>query len=208
MSLRELAPVLTEDARDVGVDRRLGAQCAQDVKLLRRVRDVVVAADHMRDSIEPVVEGRSEVVRRAAVRAEQNEILELLVRELDAVLDRVVPAGRAFVGYADADRALVLVGRSLGDEPRRLLLGALEAVELERRLLVPVDAEPAKRTLDLGNRLGDLPARVGVLDPQQALAPAPTREEPVEEEGAHSPDVEKARGGRCHANADAHAALA
>ena len=82
--------------------------------------------------------------------------------------------------------------RSLVDEAPRLLRGALHAVELERRLAVPVDPEPAQRALDLLDRLDDLAARVGVLDPQQALAPAAAREEPVEEERADAADVEEA----------------
>ena len=64
-------------------------------------------------------------------------------------------------------------------------------VELERRLAVPLDAEPAQRALDLRDRLLDLAARVRVLDPEQALAPGPAREEPVEEERADAADVEE-----------------
>ena len=80
-------------------------------------------------------------------------------------------------------------------------------VELERRLAVPLDAEPAQRALDLLDRLVDLAARVRVLDPQQALAAASAREEPVEEERADAADVEEAGGRRGHADADGHAAV-
>ena len=173
VALRELLAVGAEHVRDVRVDGRLGAERAQHVDLLRRVRHVVVAADDVRDAVEPVLERRCEVVRRPPVGAHEDEILELGVRHLDPALDRVVPAGRALVGHADADRALVLVGRSLRDEPARLLLRALHHVELERRLPVPLDAEPAQRPLDLLDGLLDLAARVRVLDPQQALAAAP-----------------------------------
>ena len=83
---------------------------------------------------------------------------------------------------------------------------ALGAVELEARLSVPLDPEPAQRPLDLPDRLGDLATRVGVLDPQQALATAAPGEEPVEQEGAHPSDVEEAGRARCHADADAHQA--
>ena len=79
---------------------------------------------------------------------------------------------------------------------------ALGAVELEARLAVPLDPEPAQRLLDLPHRLGHLAARVGVLDPQQALAALAAREEPVEEERAHASDVEEAGRARCHADAD------
>ncbi len=93
---------------------------------------------------------------------------------------------------------------ALRDEPSRFVLRTLHDVELERRVTVPLDAEPAQRALDLLDRLRDLAARVGVLDPQQALAALATREEPVEEKGAHAPDVEEPGGRRRHANADRH----
>ena len=65
-------------------------------------------------------------------------------------------------------------------------------VELEGHRPVPVDPEPAQRLLDLLDRLRDLAARVGVLDPQQALAALLAREQPVEEERAHAADVQEA----------------
>ena len=204
MPLRELLAVRAEDVRDVRVDRELGAERLQDQDLLRRVRDVVVAADHVRDPVEPVLDRRGEVVGRAPVGADEDDVLELLVRELDPALDGVVPGGRALVRHPEADRALVLVGLALRDEAARLLLAALDPVELEGRLAVPVDPEPAQRPLDLLDRLRDLAARVGVLDPQQALAAAPAREQPVEEEGADAADVEEAGRARRHADADAH----
>ena len=71
---------------------------------------------------------------------------------------------------------------------------------------VPVDPEPAQRLLDLVDRLGDLAARVGVLDPQAALAALLAREQPVEEERANAADVEEAGRARSHADADGHRA--
>jgi hypothetical protein len=65
--LRQLLAVITEHVRDVGVDRRLVAEGGQDLELLRRVRDVVRAADHVRDRVVRVLDRVGEVVRRAAV---------------------------------------------------------------------------------------------------------------------------------------------
>ena len=206
--LRELAAVGAEDVRHVGVDRRLDAKCAQHVELLRRVRDVIVAADHVRDPVEPVLERRGVVVSRPTVRAHKDEILELGVRELDPTLDCVLPARHPVVRHSDADRALVLVGRALRDEPRCLLPRTLHSVELECRRAVPVDAKPEERALDLGHGLLELAARVGVLDPEEALPAAPPCEEPVEEKGADTSDVEKARRRRSHADSRRHASLA
>src|SRR5205085_1026383 len=112
------------------------------------------------------------------------------------------PGSRAFLGHAEADRTLVLVGRAFAYEPSRLGLAALEPVELEGDRPVPLDPEPAQRVLDLLHRLGDLAARVGVLDPEQALAAVAAREEPVEEEGAHPADVQEPGRARRHADAD------
>ena len=147
---------------------------------------MVVAADDVRDPVEPVLDRRGEVVGRAAVRAQEDEVLELLVRDLDATEDGVVEARHALVGHPEADRALVLVGAAGLEEALRLRLAELEPVELERDRAVPVEAEPAERVLDLVGRLGDLAARVGVLDPQPELAALVAREEPVEE---RRPDV-------------------
>ena len=68
--LRELLPVLPEDVRHVRVDGQLGPDRADDVDLLRRVRDVVLAADHVRDPVPDVLHRRSEVVGRPAVGAD------------------------------------------------------------------------------------------------------------------------------------------
>ena len=114
--------------------------------------------------------------------------------------DDVVPARRALVGHAEADRSLVLVGLALGDEPLRDLAAVVHPVELERVVAVPVEPEPAERLLDLFDRLSHLAARVRVLDPKLELAALRTREEPIEHGGAHAPDVEHP--GRARREAD------
>ena len=206
MALGELLAVGAEDARDVRVPRRLVPERPQDLNLLRGVRDVVVPTDHVRDRVVHVLHGRGEVVRRPAVRADDDDVLELLVRELDAPAHRVLPARDPVVGHPEADRALVLVRRSLRDEPSGELAAAIHRVELEGHRPVPVDAEPGQRALDLLRGLLHLAARVGVLDPQQARARATARKEPVEEERVDAADMEKPGRGRGHADADAHRA--
>jgi hypothetical protein len=49
VALAHLLALLVQHGRQVGVDRHLAAQRAEDVDLARRVVDVVVAADHVRD---------------------------------------------------------------------------------------------------------------------------------------------------------------
>ena len=99
-----------------------------------------------------------------------HEVGEVLVLELDPAAHGVVPADHALVRHPEADRALVQVGLALGDEPLGVGAHLVHPVELEGDRAVPVDPEPAQRLLDLLGRLGDLAARVGVLDPQAALA--------------------------------------
>src|SRR5262245_39754468 len=121
--------------------------------------------------------------------------------------NEVFPGGRALVGHADPDRPLVLVGRLLGDESPRLLPASLNAVELVRDLAVPVEAGPAKRLHDLLGGLGDLPARVRVLDPEAKLASFMAGVEPVEERCVDASDVQEARGARREADDGSHPAI-
>ena len=151
-----------------------------------------------------VLDGRCEVVGRPAVGAHDHEVLELLARELDAAADGVVPGRHALVRHPEADRAVVLVRLARLDEPGGQLAAPLHRVELEGDGPVPVDADPFERSLDLLGRLGHLAARVGVLDPQQALAAATAGEEPVEEKRVDATDVEEPGRARCHADTDAH----
>ena len=204
VTLGELLPVGSEDARDVAVARHVRAEHLEDADLLRRVGDVVVAPDDVRDAVQPVLDGRGEVVGRPTIRANGDEVVELYVRVLDPPADEILPAGDAVVGHADADGALVLVGRVLGDEALRLLLAALHAVELKRDVVVPVQAEPAERLEDLLGGLGDLAARVRVLDPEVERAALVAREEPVEQRRPNTPDVQQAGGARGEADSDRH----
>src|SRR5262249_62210895 len=113
-----------------------------------------------------------------AVRPDEHEVLELLVRKLDVAADGVVPRRDALVRHAEADRTLVLVRLSLLDQPARELRAVLQAVELQRDVAVPVEPEPAQRILDLLRRLRHLAARGRVLDPQLEL-PALLAREPA-----------------------------
>ena len=74
------------------------AERLEDPDLLRRVRDVVVAPENVRDPVEPVLDRRGEVVGRPPVGANGDEILELLARVLDPAADQVVPGGQPSSG--------------------------------------------------------------------------------------------------------------
>ena len=212
--LRELLPVRSEHHRHVRVDRHLAADGADDVDLLRRVRDVVLAADHVRDPVPDVLERRGEVVGRPPVGAEDDDVLDRLVRDLDAAADDVVPAGHALVGHPEPDRALVLVGLALGDEP----VGAASrqsSIRSSWNVCGPSQSRPSQRsdswiwsTASATSRDG-----VGVLDPEPELAALLAREEPVEERRARRCRCAGSRSGserygRGRASAAWYAALA
>src|SRR4029079_3683902 len=101
---------------DVGIRGRLRANRANDVDLLRRVRDVVLTADDVSDLVPHVFHGRSEVVGGTAVRAHEDDILQLIVRELDAAANSVVPGGDTLGRHVETDRALVLGSLRLTDD--------------------------------------------------------------------------------------------
>jgi len=206
--LRQLLAVLAVHVRDMAVDRQVGSERPQDLDLLGRVRDVVGAAQDVRDPVLDVLDRRGEVVGRPAVGAQEHEVLDRLVRDLDAAEHDVVPGGRALVGHAEADRSLVFVGQARLDELVCELAAALHVVELERNRAVPVQPEPAQRLLDLLGRLEDLARSVRVLDPEQELAALVARKEPVEERRADVADVEQPGGARSHADANRHGANA
>src|SRR4029078_2104250 len=117
---------------------------------------------------------------------------QVLVLELDLAAHRVDPRHGSLARLPEADRSLVLVRLALREEPLHELARDVGRVELEADVAVPVDAEPRQRPLDLVARLGDLAARVGVLDTPQDLTDLLPREQPVEEEGADAADVEEA----------------
>ena len=186
------------------IRRKLGAERGEDLQLLRRVGNVVLATDHVRNPVEHVLERRDEVVGRPAVRADENDVLELLVRVFDRAENQVVPGRGALVGHAKADRAVVLVGLLVRDELVRDFLRVGHPVELERHLTVPLETEPAQRLLDLLRCCLDFPARVRVFDPQQELAAFVAGEQPVEERGVDAADVQEAGRTRRKADSDGH----
>ena len=88
VALGELLSVGAEDHPEVRERRRLGAERAEEGDVLRRVREVVDAADDVGDPHRHVVDADREVVERVAVRAHQDEVVEGPGRELGAPLGR------------------------------------------------------------------------------------------------------------------------
>ena len=96
--------------------RQRGAERAVEQDLLRRVRDVVVTAHHVRDAHGDVVGHHGHVVDRRAVRPEDHEVVEVLVREGNLAVDEVGPSRRA-LGHAESDRVRLARGDAARDGP-------------------------------------------------------------------------------------------
>ncbi len=162
VALGELRAVGAEDHRQVGVRRRLDAERAQHLHLPRRVVDVVVAADHVRDSHVVVVHDHAEIVGGRAVRARDDQVVELARLEHDRSVHDVLNDHLPLVGAAKAHHriharprvrarpaaavvARLLLARELRRAPLlELLLAAVAVVgvavgqELRDDLAVPV----------------------------------------------------------------------
>ncbi len=104
VSLRQLAPVRPVQERQVRVARRSGVERAQDQQLLRRVREVVVAANDVGDLHLGVVDGNREVVQRGAVAPCDHEVVLGPVLEPHRPADQVLDHGHPVVRDAQADR--------------------------------------------------------------------------------------------------------
>ena len=143
MALAQALLVGPEDHRHVGEGRHRGTHRGEQQHVLRRVRHVVVAADHVRDRHVHVVAHHRQVIDRQAVAADDDEVVDHRVVELDRSLDEV-GEGRPALGHLEADR------------PRRAVRGQLARLRLGQR---PLAADVAPH---LAARLGGL-ARLVVL---------------------------------------------
>jgi hypothetical protein len=121
--LESFAPSGPEDHGHVRVHRRRLAQRQQHVHLARRVVQVVVAADHVRDAHVGVVHHHAEVVGRRAVRARDDEVVEFLVLERHRAVDHVLDDGRALFRVLEAHHGLATRGG-----PRALAVAAAAVV--------------------------------------------------------------------------------
>ena len=114
--LAELLSIGSVNHRQVREARHRRAQRPVEHDLLRRVRDVIVAAHNERDAHRDVVGDDRHVVDRRSVRAQDDEVFDVLVRKGDRIVHEIVPRRRP-LGNAKAQHVR-LAG---GNAPRRLL---------------------------------------------------------------------------------------
>jgi len=135
---------------------RRGAESAVEEHLARRAGEEVVAADHVRDPHVVVVDHHAEVVDGHAVRAHDDEVVQIDVPEHDPALHVVVDDGLTLERGAEAER----VGGAAGGRRRALTAGAVvggRPTRSERRL-------PARLEL-----LGRAPAAIDGSGGEQRL---------------------------------------
>ena len=107
VTLRERRVIGAKHERQMREARRRPAECLVQQHLARRVRDVILAADHVRDSHQRVVDDDREVVRGRAVRPQQYRIADDVRRDRHRAPHGVVETDISMVRDAEADdRAL------------------------------------------------------------------------------------------------------
>ena len=95
--------VIAEYGRQVRIDRNRSTERVDDVDLPRRIVDVIVAANHVRDGHLEIVDDDAEVVRRHAVAAHDDQVVELGVADLDVTLDLIVPGDASLRRVLEAE---------------------------------------------------------------------------------------------------------
>ena len=94
------------DQRDMGHHRNRPVERLINVHLPRRIGQMIVAADDMRDAHVVIVDDDGQHIGRRAVRAQQHEIVEIVVRPGDAALHLVLDDGLAGLRRLQADDRL------------------------------------------------------------------------------------------------------
>ena len=113
VALRQLRAVRPVDQRDVRHGRHAPAQRVVDVLLTGGVDQMIVAADDMGHAHVVIVHHHREHVGRGAVRAQQHQIVEVLVLPDHAALNLVLDHGLAALRRLEADHGPG-AGRRLG----------------------------------------------------------------------------------------------
>ena len=123
VTLGEPGPVEPEDQGNVGEAGRTRAERTIEEDLARGVRQMVVAADDVRDRHLGVVHDAAEDEEGRAVGADDDEIVQVDVLEDDAALHLVVDHGFALEGRAEAQHRSGPARRWRGEIPAGAVVG-------------------------------------------------------------------------------------
>ena len=199
--------ILLQDERDMRIDRHRGSKCAEQFRVLARVREVILAADDMGHLHGDVIHHVYEVEHGVAVRAHDDEIL--LLKALHPAADRVLD-DLGLARYLEIGRPILLVGPPRGLQALQVLLVDGRALALpvravgaaNPRTLIPVHSKPAQARVDDIEELLAVAGLVGVLDPQDEDPTGMPGIEPVEERRAGAADMEEPGGAGGKADSD------
>ena len=160
VALAQALLVGAEDHRHVREGRHRRAHRGEQQHVLGRVRDVIVAADHVRDRHVDVVADHRQVIDRQPVAADDDEVVDAGVVELDRALHEIGER-RAALGHLEADRA------------RRAVRGQLAGLRLGQR---PLAADVAPH---LAAGLGRLARLVVLLGRREVVVGVAGRDQPL-----------------------------
>src|SRR5487761_1442429 len=97
MALGEPCTILPKDGRKVSKGRRRPLESAIDGELPRGIRDVVIAAGHMRDPHQMIVDDYGVIVSGIAVRPDEHRIADDLAWKAGRPVNQIVPGKGAFL---------------------------------------------------------------------------------------------------------------
>ena len=102
----ELLAILTQHGGRMREHRQRRTESMEHVDLARRVVDVIVAANDMRDLHIDIVDHHAEVVGRRAIGTRKHQIIEFFIADLDTPFHCVVPRHHAGERVLEADHRL------------------------------------------------------------------------------------------------------
>ncbi len=91
VALGKLLTVVAENHGKMRILRHSGTQRMQQIDLARRVVDMIVAANHVRNAHVPVIDHHAEVVSWRAIGTGNDEVIQLAIRNDDTALDLIIP---------------------------------------------------------------------------------------------------------------------
>ncbi len=105
MTLAQARLVRSQNHRDMGEFRHIKTQCLIHQNLARRIVDMVVTADDMRDVHERVIDDNGKVVSGIAVAAFDDQIIQLIIIKADIAFNEVFHNGDAGLCAAETHNA-------------------------------------------------------------------------------------------------------